>query len=404
MSTVAWITLFGGLSVPLYSLAGYPLLLGLAGRRKRRAAPPPSTEGSAPFPPPITVVLPAHNEEARLPMALDAILNQDYPRDRLRVVVVSDASTDRTDAIALERADQGVRLLRIRERSGKDRCEEEALGLLEGPIVVNTDASVRLRPGALRALVAPFIDPGVGVASSTDVPVGPEEGPGLVRPGGRRSASGEAGYVRGEMLLRALETRAGGIVGASGSLYAIRSALHRRPVPPGLSRDFSAPLTARRFGYRSVSVPEALCEVPVTRSLRREFRRKVRTLNRGMHTLFAQRDLMDPRRHGLFAWKLVSHKVTRWATPWGILIGSVSAAAVDPPTGWAGLRWAPLGGVALALATGALAWAWEGPDGRPVPRALRIPGGVVLSLLAVLIATLRFASGRRDATWEPTRR
>jgi hypothetical protein len=83
-----------------------------------------------------------------------------------------------------------------------------------------------------------------------------------------------------EMWVRALETRTGGIVGASGSCYAIRSHLHRIPVRDDLSRDFSAALTAEANGYRAVSVDESICYVPRTGSLQREFRRKVRACHR----------------------------------------------------------------------------------------------------------------------------
>ena len=85
-----------------------------------------------------------------------------------------------------------------------------------------------------------------------------------------------------EMQLRAMETRAGGIVGASGSGYAIRTSLHLIPIREDLSRDFSAALTARLHGFRAVSVDQALCAVPRTASLSREYRRKVRTICRGI--------------------------------------------------------------------------------------------------------------------------
>src|SRR5207245_7881979 len=104
-------------------------------------------------------------------------------------------------------------------------------------------------------------------------------------------------------------------VRASVCRYQIRSELHMGRVPEDLSRDFAAALTAREHGRRAVSVPAALCLVPRGASLRQEYRRKVRTITRGLATLTHKRALLNPLRYGVFAWMLFSHKVCRWLVP-----------------------------------------------------------------------------------------
>src|SRR5207248_1094853 len=99
---------------------------------------------------------------------------------------------------------------------------------------------------------------------------------------GEDGRTGEGSYVGYEMWIRDLETRLGGIVGASGCLYAMRTELHRRKIRDDLSRDFASAMTAREAGYRAVSVPDAICYVPRTPSLHQEYRRKVRTIDRGI--------------------------------------------------------------------------------------------------------------------------
>lgn len=391
LTASAW-TLTGiAVAVPAYTLAGYPLALRIVSRLRtpRHEAPPaPDAPGVLPS---VTVVLPAYNEERQIGAAVEALLALDYPRDRLQILVVSDGSTDRTEAIVAGYADRGVELLPIEERGGKTRAENLAAPLIRGEIVVNTDASIRLHPGSVRALVRHFPDPSVGVASGRDVSVGDLEAQANV---------GETGYVNAEMALRSLETRVHGIVGASGSLYAIRRELHLIPVPEGLSRDFSAALTAQRHGFRSVSVDDALCVVPRTSSLRREYRRKVRTITRGMQTLRHNRDLLDPARHGVFAWMLFSHKLCRWLIPWSLVAGGAGLAL----HALSGARWAAglLVVAAVALALTGVAWLW--PEERPLPRWVSIPAFATLSNLAVLRATLNALAGRRQAIWEPTRR
>lgn len=386
MSLLAWILIATPLVLGAYAYAGYPFALAaLARARGRRPAPAAPEEW-----PLVSISLPAYNEEAQIRGAVESLLALDYPADRRQILVVSDASTDRTDDIVREYADRGVELLRMPRRGGKTAGENAAAARLTGRIVVNTDASIRIRPDALKPLVACFADPEVGVASGRDLSV--------ARTGEDKNA-GEAGYVGYEMKVRALETALGGIIGASGCFYAIRSDLHRSPLPAHLSRDFASALIAREHGYRAVSVDEAVCFVPRTTSLHREYRRKVRTMARGMQTLWHKRHLMHPLRHGMFAWMLLSHKVARWALPWTVLTGALGVLilAVDQPAARVVLALGAL--VGLLAAAG---WLW--PESRGIPRVLAIPAFAVAGNLAAVHAFLRALSKNDDPTWEPTRR
>jgi cellulose synthase/poly-beta-1,6-N-acetylglucosamine synthase-like glycosyltransferase len=383
---LAWILVALPVAAALYAYAGYPLALRLLAAL-RRPEPPPPEMAEWPL---VSVCLPAYNEEQQIAGALDAVLAMDYPRDRLQVLVVSDASSDATDEIVRGYADRGVELLRLSERSGKTGAENIATAHLRGSIVLNTDASVRVHPGALRALVRRFADPRVGVASGRDVSV--DAGEASVN-------AAEAGYVGWEMAVRALETRLGGIVGASGCMYAIRADLHRLPFPNHLSRDFASALTARSHGYRAVSADDALCYVPRTASLRREYRRKVRTINRGLETLVARRALLNPFRYGGFAVKLWSHKLGRWAVPPAALLGAVGLALLAPAHAWAAAALAAAG-VVLAVAAGG--WFW--PEEGRMPRLVSLVAFPVAANISVLHAFVRLVRSRDDHIWEPTRR
>jgi hypothetical protein len=201
------------------------------------------------------------------------------------------------------------------------------------------------------------------------------------------------------MWIRDLETSVHGIVGASGCFYAIRGDLHRIPTPDALSRDFAAALKCEDAGLRAVSVPDAVCLVPRTTSLRREYGRKVRTITRGMETLLYRKALLDPFRHGLFAWMLFSHKVCRWALPWAAVVGALGLLLLARDQGWAlALLAIGLGGVLL----GALGWLLG--DDRPLPRVIQMAGFALVGNLAAMHAGVRALLGARDPLWEPTRR
>lgn len=371
--------------VAVYTYFGYPVMLWVASRFHKPATP--SHPGVWPS---VSVVVPAYNEERQIAGAIEALLSQDYPASLLQILVLSDASADATDQIVGGYATRGVELLRMPQRSGKTKAENVASGHLRGEIVVNTDASTRLHPAAVRELVARMGDSRVGVASGRDVSIS------VLRDGSNPT---EAGYVGYEMWIRALETRTGGIVGASGSCYAIRAELHRIPIRDDLSRDFSAALTAREHGLRAVSVDDAVCFVARTASLKREYRRKVRTITRGISTLYARRNLLNPIQYGVFAWKLFSHKLCRWLLPVSAVAGVIGLALLAPSYVWAQIALWIVAGIAILAAAGAL---W--PSGKPIPRLLSVAAFGTAANLAVVHSLWRILAGHRDSVWEPTRR
>lgn len=384
--TTVWLGLLAGaVGFAAYTYFGYPLLLLLLGVVRRRRRVVPFTRW-----PTVSIVLPVYNEEAVIRSRLENLLQLDYPEDRRQILVVSDASTDRTDAIVSEYRSRGVELLRMAHRAGKTAAENAALPRLRGEIIVHTDASVRVERGGLRALVASFADPTVGVASSHNVSVARVD---------EHANYAESWYVGYDMWVRDLETRIHGIVGAAGCFYAARGAIQTYTLPGDLSPDFAASLIAEEQGFRTASVRQAVCFVPRIPSLRREYRRKVRTIARGWQTLYFKRSLLNPMRSGVFSWILVSHKICRWLVPHAGVLALVALACLGRSLPWAGLG---LGVAALAALCAAIGWWW--PDSHRLPRLAAVPAYLVIGNLAALHASLRAVRGARTPTWEPTRR
>src|SRR5688572_2261108 len=259
------------LVIAVYAYVCYPLILWIvAGVRSERRSEWRPAEW-----PTVTITVPVFNGVSSIGGTLESLLDLDYPRDRLQILVISDASTDGTDDVVRSFADRGVELLRLPERRGKTIAENAALEASRGAIMVNVDAAILVPRESLKKLISVFGDPGIGVASGNDVSVGSTESAGTL---------GESGYVGYEMWVRDLETRAGSIVGASGCFYASRREVHGLPLPAGLSWDFAAALVARKQGYRAVSVSGATCIVPRSAQIRTELKRKMRTMARGLRT------------------------------------------------------------------------------------------------------------------------
>lgn len=385
MRTEVFLALLPGLLFG-YAYFAYPALLKLWGalRPARPVFPDP------PEWPEISIVVPAYNEAHAIRRTLDSLLAIDYPADRRQILVVSDASTDGTDDVVREYAERGVELLRLAQRSGKTAAENAALAQLRGRIVVNTDATIRILPTSLKPLIRVFQDPSIGVASGRDVSVGDLS---------IEANEGESGYVGYEMWVRSLETRIGSIVGASGCFYAIRLELHETLVPAALSRDFASALTAREHGLRAVSVDEAVCLVPRTASLQREYRRKVRTMARGLETLWFKRHLLNPFRYGRFAWMLWSHKLVRWLV---FLVAPVAAVAVALLAADYLAARVMLGLIVAGTLLGTIAM--RAPEGRRLPRLVSLCGFVLATHLAGFLAWTKALRGELNPIWEPTRR
>ena len=401
-----WLLLLGvSAGITIYSYALYPGLLWIVSRLRR----PRLVNASEPAEwPRVTVTLPAYNAQETLRPVLEALVRTDYPADRRQILVVSDGSTDGTDDLVREYAAQGVELLRIEGRLGKTEIENRAFDSIRGDIVVNTDASVTIDPKAIKRLVAALGDPNVGVASARDISVASV---------GAVGHASEAAYVGYEMWIRDLETAAEGIIGSSGCLYAIRAPLQRRNLPGHLSRDFSSALWARLNGVRAVSVRDAICFVPRAANMQVEFRRKIRTMSRGIQTLFYHGRLLDPVRYGLFAWFLWSHKLVRWLVPIALVTGAISLAALAFGCGGATLlttsfanpreavvMLSRLGllGLVAGLSLAAVGWWWP-RDGR-APRLASVAAYFVSGTVAGLIAWKRALMREGAPVWEPTPR
>jgi len=370
----AWLVIVGSIAWVGFAYAGYPLALAiltrLSPRRMQRGDVAPS----------LAVVIAVHNGEKLLARKLEATLAQSYPQP-FEVLVASDGSTDRTDDIARSFADRGVRLVRSEPRRGKEAAQAAGIASTRAEVIVFTDLSAELSPEALRAIVRPFADPSVGCVSSEDKV---------------DHAGGEGAYVRMEMALRRWESEATTLVGLSGSFFAVRRVLCD-PWPADLASDFRSALEAARRGLRAVSEPDATASFAVIESAAQEWRRKVRTVRRGIAVLSAYRALLHPR-HGRVAFSLWGHKVARFTAPFA-LVALLVASALAAPHSWlaALLLFAQVGGYALGtLALAVPAFSRFGPA--------RLISFFLLVNVSMLAAWRHHWSGERAVVWEPTKR
>ncbi len=122
----------------------------------------------------VTVFIAAHNEEKVIADSMRALLQTDYPAERIRVVVVNDRSTDQTESIvdAHVKAHPGrlVAFHRRHGKPGKAAALKDAMRYAQGDIALIFDADYTPSAGLVRQLVAPFLDPEVGAVMGRVVP------------------------------------------------------------------------------------------------------------------------------------------------------------------------------------------------------------------------------------------
>jgi cellulose synthase/poly-beta-1,6-N-acetylglucosamine synthase-like glycosyltransferase len=340
--------------------AAYPafavLLARVAARRVQKADIEPT----------VSLIIAAYNEEAVIARRIENLLALDYPAGKLQIVVSSDASSDRTEEIALQYP--GVQVI-SNPRGGKVAAQDSAVRQSDSELVVFSDANCTWSPDALRALVRPFADPDVAYACG-QLQI-------LAADGGNK----EGVYWRYEMGVRRAESQLGSVTGGNGSIYAVRRSDYVE-VDPRFGHDLSLPYLMVQRGRRAVYEPAAHAWEKPTPSNETEYRRKVRMFEHCW--LIVLRGKMLRRLGPLYALEIVSHRLLRYGS--GILhvvLLLTSIALVTHGSVYA---------VVLAVQLGLFAAAVVG---------VGIARYYTLVSLATLVALVNYLRRGVPATWTP---
>lgn len=245
-------------------------------------------------------------------------------------------------------------------------------------------------PDAIRSLVRPFADAGVGGVAGNQ----------CYSSSGRVGAAGagERFYWAYDRTLKRFQSRAGNATSATGAIYAIRRHLFR-PVPEGMTDDFVTSTGVIAQGYRLVFAPDAIAYEPVAGNRGKEWGRKVRVITRGLRGVFYMRQLLNPFAYGFYSLQLFSHKVLR-----RLMAFSYLALLMTSPLLWrrsAIYRVATLG--QLTFYSLGLLGLWQ--NGRSLGRSkiFTIPFYFCMVNAASLQAVWNVLRGHRIARWEPQR-
>jgi cellulose synthase/poly-beta-1,6-N-acetylglucosamine synthase-like glycosyltransferase len=306
MTAIA-IVFWAAVGLLAYAHLGYPLLLAVLARAKPE--PPPASPGELPA---VTLIVAAHDEEDVIEAKVANVLELDYPRELLELIVASDGSTDRT----VERASSaGADRVLDLDRGGKVATQNAAAARARHDLLAFSDANASWRAPALRELVAPFADPRVGYVCGQAR---------FLDPGGSNQ---EGAYWRYELALRARESRLAGVTAGNGAIYAVRRAAYL-PLGPASSHDLSFPFMLTKRGWRAVYAPRAQSEEKMVATIEGEFARK-RRMMRGIYDEVVGDGMLSPRGYGLvYGFEILSHRVLRYASPFLHLVALAANLAL----------------------------------------------------------------------------
>jgi poly-beta-1,6-N-acetyl-D-glucosamine synthase len=269
----------------------------------------------------VSAILVVKNEESVIADKLQNLLSLAYPPEKMEIVVVSDGSTDNTDAIVQEFArNSRVRFLPHASSRGKAAGLNDAIHAATGEILLFTDARQTIEGGALGNLVENFADPEVGCVSGELMLGDPSRG---------ETGQGIGLYWLVEKKVRELESASGSVVGATGALYAARRELLPQIPADTILDDVYVPMHVARQGGRVVFDDRARAWDKPNLGSGREFARKVRTLTGNYQLLQLAPWLLSAGNPIRF--EFVSHKLLRLLIPFALAAALVSSLLVNEP-------------------------------------------------------------------------
>jgi cellulose synthase/poly-beta-1,6-N-acetylglucosamine synthase-like glycosyltransferase len=329
-------------------------------------------------PPTVAVCVCAYNEEAVIADRVRNILGLREITPGLEALIYVDGASDGTADILRSFGDQITAVISD-QRLGKTHGMNTLVGLTTADIVVFSDANVSFAQNAVTELVAPFADPAVGCVC------------GHLRYLAADGHTAETGslYWRLEEYIKAMESATGSVIGADGSIFAIRRSLHTPP-PANLIDDMYVSLAILCGGARIVRAADAIAYEASVSTSREEYRRKIRIACQAfnVHRALAMRLRQLP---AIERYKYVSHKLLRWLS-----IFSLAATFLCFGAGLAAMgaqRLLLLFLVLAAIAFGLIATVPRGP--------VSTVREILLALIATGLGVIRSLRGEKFQTWTP---
>jgi biofilm PGA synthesis N-glycosyltransferase PgaC len=308
MKIIFWLSLF----ITFYTFAGYGLFLYFLIKIKRifkgKSVKPDVNNELLPT---CTLVVAAYNEELFIEDKIANSLLLNYPANKLKLVFITDGSSDKTPEII--RRHPQIQLLHQSQRAGKIAAVHRAMEYVDTEIVVFTDANTFLNTEAITLICRHYADKSVGaVAGEKRVQIDENAD---------ASAAGEGFYWKYESALKKWDSELYSVVGAAGELFSVRRSLYQDVPADTVLDDFMISMLIAAQGYRIVYEPEAYAIETASENVTEELKRKIRIAAGGIQSILRLKRLFNPFKYPVLSFQYISHRVLRWTvTPFLLIL------------------------------------------------------------------------------------
>ena len=372
--------------IVVYCYCGYPVIVAGLSRMRPRAIRKGEIQ------PTISVVISVYNEQDVIKRKLENLLNVDYPKEKMEILIGSDGSTDQTNSIIQDFSDLRIHLLVNSSRLGKAATLNDLVSRARGEIIVFTDARQIFAPDAIKELAKNFADPVVGCVSGELLFMSKEIG---------GTGKGINLYWEYEKGMRSCESRLHSMLGATGAIYAIRKNLYTILPDDIVLDDMFTPLKIIEKGYRAIFDTAAKAYDHVADTPQEEHRRKSRTLF-GNYQIFRLFWRMFLPWKSPIAIQLFSHKFLRVVVPFFLIMLFILNLMLLRESFYATIFFIQLCFYGLAL-MGALLRNHKCGMLGVFSKVSYAPYVFCLLNFSALIGFFRFVNSRQKVTWEKAR-
>jgi cellulose synthase/poly-beta-1,6-N-acetylglucosamine synthase-like glycosyltransferase len=305
------IILFFSLACILHSYVIYPFLIKLAAKGKSISNQTyASMEKELPT---VSVIMAAYNEEVVIEDKIQTILTNDYPKEKVEILIGSDNSNDNTNSIikALSEKNQNIHFKAFKKRQGKIAIVNQLEKIAQGEVLILTDANVMFQHDTIFELVKFFKDQSIGLVDAKMINTG------LQKEG---ISFQEKSYISREVFIKHNESLLwGSMMGPFGGCYAIKKSLYQTVPGNYLVDDFFICMKILEQNKKTINNPEAKVFEDVSNNIKDEFYRKIRIATGNFQNLQHFKHLLWPVWEGK-SFAFLSHKVLRWLGPFFLIL------------------------------------------------------------------------------------
>jgi len=383
-----WISLI----LIIYSYLGYAVLLFFLVSLKRAFGKKNNKSAVSAFEPEVTLIIAAYNEEDFIEEKIKNSLQINYPGSKLKLMVITDGSSDQTPSIVARF--EKVQLLHQPERKGKVAAMNRAMNHVQTEIVISSDANTLLNPESVREIVKHYVDPRVGAVAGEKRILGTDRT--------HAAEIGEGIYWKYESFLKKMDSDLYSVVGAAGELFSFRRELFEETPEDVIIEDFVQSLRICLKGYVVRYEPGAYAMENSSVTMKEEEKRKIRISAGAFQAMIILKDLFNFIKYPILSFQFISHRILRWTLcPLGLLILLLTNIILVILS--AGLIYT----VALILqlvfySLSCLGWFWAASN--RIGKLLYIPYYFLFMNISVFLGFSRFIRKKQSVLWEKASR